>query len=179
MLRFLTTCIAALAVISVHPTSEAEEGREVYEAEIDAEIDAVWNAFTTDDGLRKWMAPLVEIDLSVGGKMKSNYNPQGKLGDPATIENTILSFDPKRMLSLKATKFPEGFPFEEAAKNTWSVFYFTELPNSRTKVTVVGLGYTEDEQSQKMRSFFATANKYSLDKLGAALKKPSDEKNSR
>jgi len=122
------------------------------------------------------MAPLVEIELAVGGKMKANYNAKGKIGDETTIENTILSFDPKRMLSLKATGFPKGFPFEDAAKATWSVFYFTELPSSRTKITVVGLGYTDDEQSKKMRSFFATANKHSLDKLKDALKKQQEAK---
>jgi uncharacterized protein YndB with AHSA1/START domain len=149
--------------------------RVVYETEIDASIDDVWKAFTTSDGLQSWMAPLAEIELAVGGKMKSNYNPDGKIGDSSTIESTILSFDPKRMLSLKATKFPEGFPFEEAAKSTWSVFYYSELPEGRTKITVVGLGYTDDEQSQKMRSFFDVANKYSLDELNKALKQKSDK----
>ena len=123
----------------------ADSNRVVYETEIDADIDAVWNAFTTNDGLQTWMAPLVEIELAVGGKMKSNYNANGRIGDETTIENTILSFDPMRMLSLKATGFPKGFPFEDAAKATWSVFYFTELSSSRTKITVVGLGYTDDE----------------------------------
>ena len=146
-----------------------DHGRVVYEAEIDAEIEAVWQAFTTSEGLRSWMAPLVDIDLAVGGKMRANYDPKGELGDPSTIENTILAYDPLHMLSLKATGFPEGFPFEEAAKTTWSVFYFTETAGSRTKVTVVGLGYTDDEKSQQMRSFFAVANKHSFEKLHEAL----------
>ena len=76
------------------------------------------------------------------------------------------------MISMRATTFPKGFPFLEAAKNTWSVLYFTPIMASRTKVTVVVLGYTDDEQSQKLRSFFATGNKYSLDQLSKALTKP-------
>ncbi len=87
----------------------ADNNRVVYETEKDADIDAVWNAFKTNDRLRTWMAPIVEMELAVGGKMKSNYNAKGKIGDETTIENTILSFDPKRMLSLKATGFPKGF----------------------------------------------------------------------
>ena len=115
-------------------------------------------------------APLAEIELAVGGKMRANYNAKGEIGDATTIENTILSFYPKRMLSLKVTKVPAGFPFEDAARATWSVFYFAETPSSRTKVTVVGLGYTDEAQSKQMRSFFAAANKQSLDKLAEALK---------
>lgn len=162
--------ISSTLVLIVCAVATADDDRVVYEAEIDADIESVWTAFTTNEGLRAWMAPLVEIELAVGGKMKANYDADGRIGDAATIEHTILSFDPKRMLSLKTTGLPERFPFKEAARSTWSVFYFSELPSSRTKITVVGLGYTDDEASQRMRSFFGTANKLSLDKLNEALK---------
>ena len=36
-----------------------------YRHEVEADIDAVWWAFTTNEGLRAWMAPLVEIELAV------------------------------------------------------------------------------------------------------------------
>ena len=162
-----------IAILASGSDLRAENGREILEVEIDANIDDVWRAFTTTEGLKTWAAPLVEIDFRVGGKWRANYNEAGELGDETTIENTILSYDPKRMLSLKATKFPEGFPFIEAAKNTWSVFYFAAVSESRTKVTVVGLGYTDDEQSQRMRAFFALANKQPLDKLNDVLTKSS------
>ena len=171
------TRIAILILVSVCSSSDwcvlpanADDSRAVYETEIDAGIDDVWRAFTTNKGLQSWMAPIVEIDLTIGGKIRSNYNPQGEIGDASTIENTILSYDPKRMISLKATKFPKGFPFVDAAKNTWSIFYFTEMSPARTKISVVGLGYTDDPQSRQMREFFATANKRSLDQLNDALK---------
>ena len=147
----------------------ADEPREVFEIEIDASIDEVWSAFTTTDGIKSWVAPLAEIDFKVGGKWRANYNAEGNLGDSTTIENTILAYDPKRMISLKATTFPEGFAFVEAAQNTWSVFYFSSVSELRTKITVVGLGYTDSEQSQKMRAFFKEANEYSLKELEKAL----------
>lgn len=174
MTRCSFALLLAVFVASSCSAVTADDGRVVYEAELDADLQAVWNAFTTRDGLQQWMAPVIEVELAVGGKMKANYHPEGKIGDPTTIENTILSFDPKRMLSLKVTKFPKGFPFEDVGKAAWSVFYFSELPSSRTKVTVVGLGYTDDERSQEMRAFFAAANKYSLDKLNAVLKEQAN-----
>ena len=99
-----------------------------------------------------------------------------KLGDVTTIENTILCYDPKRMLSIKATAFPEGFEFVDAAKETWSIFYFAKVSDSKTKITIVGLGYSDSEQSKKMRAFFKPANKYSMDQLKAALEKKAPEK---
>jgi len=160
----LTMC-ASLAA------GEIKDSRAVYETEINASIGDVWKAFTTQEGLRSWMAPLVEIDLAVGGKIRSNYNAKGTLGDDTTIENTILCFDPERMIALQVSRVPKGFPFEEEAKGTWSVFYFSELALTRTKLVIVGLGYRDDEMSQKLRSFFATANKYSIDQLKESLVK--------
>lgn len=169
----ITAFIATLATVTI---ASAQEQRELFEVEIDASVDDVWKAFTTTEGLKSWVAPLADIDFKVGGKWRANYNKDGELGDSATIENTILCYDPKRMISLKATGFPESFPFADAAKETWSVFYFASVSSSKTKITVVGLGYNDSEQSKKMRSFFETANKYSMDQLSAALKKPSASK---
>lgn len=156
-------------------TARAEEPREVFHVEIDASIDDIWHAFTTSEGLQSWVAPLADIDFKVGGKWRTTYNANGKLGDDSTIENTILSYDPKKMITLKATGFPKGFIFEAAAKDAWSVFYFSALSATKTKITVVGLGYNDTELSQKMRAFFQSANQYSMDQLKLAMKKKNSD----
>ena len=161
----LTLCFALCACLNAW----ANEDREVSESVIHAGIEEVWAAFTTTEGLQSWVSPIADIDFRVGGKWRVNYNPEGTLGDDNTIENTILSYDPKRMLSLKATGFPAGFEFAEAAAKTWSVFYFKSLTEDTTSVTIVGLGYDDTEASQKMRSFFESANAYSMGQLNAAL----------
>jgi len=163
-----------LCCLLVQP-AVGENSRVTDEFEIDANIETVWRAFTTNEGLQSWAAPLADIDLRVGGKWRSNYNPDGQLGDETTIENTILSYDPMRMLSLKATGFPKDFAFAEAAKETWSVFYFSSTADNKTKITIVGLGYNETEQSQQMRSFFKPANEYSMGQLKLALEQPDSE----
>jgi uncharacterized protein YndB with AHSA1/START domain len=163
--------LAVTALLAVSTALVTQETREVLEVEIDASVDDIWNAFTTTEGLQSWVAPLADIDFRVGGKWRANYKEDGELGDANTIENTILCYDPKRMISLKATGFPEGFEFEEAARETWSIFYFQPVSDTKTRITIVGLGYNESEQSQKMLAFFRPANKYSMDKLSAVMKK--------
>ncbi|MDA7950187.1 MAG: hypothetical protein MPJ24_01770 [Pirellulaceae bacterium] len=64
----------------------------------------------------------------------------------------------------------------EAAKKTWSIFYFTPVTDTKTKITIVGLGYDDSEQSQKMLAFFKPANKFSMEQLNAALKKQKSAK---
>lgn len=170
MIRYVACAIAIASIpaLAYEPATDADD-RVVFVAEVEADLDDVWDAFTTNEGLRMWMAPLVEIDLKVGGTIKSNYNPSGEIGDEGTIVNTILAYDPKHMLALKATGYPEGFPFAEAAKATWSVFYFEAVGDTTTVITIVGLGYTDSEDSRKMRDFFEPANAELLRRLGVAL----------
>lgn len=109
----------------------------VHEGIVDAPLDTVWTAWTTSDGLRSWLALHAEIDLHVGGLMRTNYSAQGALGDPQTIENTILSFEPREMISIKVAKPPDGFPFPNAIQHMWSIVYFEEAGPGRTKVREV------------------------------------------
>lgn len=173
MTRSMVACLLMSLLGGSAIASEGE--RTVYETEIDAGIQEVWAAFSTPEGLRAWMAPLVDIELTIGGAIRANYNADGTLGDETTITNTILAFDPGRMIALQATGFPTGFPFEEAARGTWSVFYFSDVSPTRTRITVVGLGYRDDEASQTMRSFFASANAHALSQLADALKTTTED----
>jgi uncharacterized protein YndB with AHSA1/START domain len=145
----------------------ADNSRLEHEVIVEAPLDQVWTAFTTKAGMESWMVAHAEIDLKVGGKMLTHYDRKGKLGDSRTIENTILSFEPKRMLSLKATKPPEGFPFPEEIKDMWSVIYFDEAGPGRTRVRAVGLGFKPDANSQQLRKFFDSGNAFTLKRLQA------------
>ncbi len=130
-----------------------------------APVHEVWKAFTTTEGLQSWMAPLADIDLRVGGKMRVNYNAGGTLGDEKTIENTILSFEPERMLSIQATRPPAGFPFPTAIQDMWTVLRFEPVGADRTRLIITGMGFGESEESVKMREFFDKGNAHTLDQL--------------
>jgi uncharacterized protein YndB with AHSA1/START domain len=87
----------------------------------------VWDAFTTKQGQESWNVAHAEIELKVGGKMRTHYDPKGRIGDPDTIENTILCFEPKRMLAIQVINPPEKFPYKSAIKNMWTVLNVMEL----------------------------------------------------
>lgn len=142
-----------------------------HEGIINAPVADVWAAFTTKEGIESWMVPHAEIDLRVGGLMRSHYDPKGVLGDENTIENTILTYEPLRMLSLKATKPPANFPFKAAIENTWSVIHFEPIGADRTRIVTIGLGYGDDEESRKMRSFFDQGNDWTLRQLAEKFSK--------
>jgi uncharacterized protein YndB with AHSA1/START domain len=134
-------------------------------AVIDAPRSAVWKAWTTSAGAVPWMVAQAEIDLKLGGILRTHYDANAKLGDPGTIENTILSYDPEKMLSIKNTKHPMKFPFPNAIKSMWTVIYLEDAGPGKTKVTVIGHGFGDDEESQKMRAFFQRGNDITVERL--------------
>ena len=137
----------------------------VAERIVPAPLADVWAAWTTSDGLRSWLAPHATIDLRVGGLMRTNYNAQGTLGDAQTIENVILSFEPERMLSIRVAKAPANTPFPNTIGEMWTVLYFDAEGADRTKVRVVGLGFSGSAESHQMREFFKRGNVTTLDQL--------------
>lgn len=139
----------------------------VVEAIVNAPPAELWRVFTTADGYRNLGVAKAEIDLRVGGLMRSHYNPEGVLGDEGTIQNQIISFEPMRMISFRIHTPPKGFPFKEAWKSTWSVATFTDLGDGRTHVRLATMGYGPDEESQKMRAFFEAGNGWVMKKLVA------------
>lgn len=170
MYRLLFGLLLALSM-TLHGQSA---DRTTIEAVIDAPVDAVWTAYTTKAGLESWMVPHAEVELAVGGKMFTHFDPNGKIGDPQTIEHTILAHEPKRMLSLRVAKAPVGLPFAAAIQRIWSVVYFTP-EGEKTRVTEVTMGFGDDAESQQLRQFLENGNRYLLERLqklfaGAAAK---------
>ncbi len=163
-MRWLTAALALTLGFGVGGGAQ-ETGPIVAQGVVAAPVGTVWSAWTTGTGLRAWLAPHAEIDLRIGGLMRTNYKADGALGDPGTIENTILSFEPARMLSIKVAKYPDGFPFPHSIDAMWTVIYFEAVGSDRTRVRVVGLGFGSDDESQKMRAFFDQGNAATLKQL--------------
>ena len=160
------TVVLALAVAAICvPAAGAEDNPLVHEGIVAAPLEDVWTAFTTKAGLESWMVAHAEIELKIGGRMRTHYDPKGTIGDAKTIENEIICYDPKRMLSFKVSKPQEGFPYPNAVKKMWTVIYLEPDSPKTTRVRVVGLGFGDDEESKKMRAFFDRGNAFTLKKL--------------
>lgn len=159
----LAMCFSLTACAS--PATDSAPTRLVHEGVVAAPVAQVWAAMSTSKGQESWMVAHSEIDLKVGGLMRTHYDPAGVIGDARTIENTVIAFDPERMLSIRVSRAPEGFAFPNAVKDMWTVIYFEPLGAQSTGVRIVGLGFGADEESRKMRAFFDRGNAYTLRKL--------------
>lgn len=132
---------------------------------INASTAEVWRIFTTTEGYKLTGVTQAEVDLKIGGTIRTHYDPKGTLGDPRTIVNEILAYEPERMLALRIKQPPADFPYPDAVAGTWSVIYMTPAGDNMTQVRIVGLGYTDQPQSQALRKFFAEGNRWTLDHI--------------
>lgn len=166
----LRNALLALALAGLAHTAHATEPI-VAEGIVDAPVAQVWAAWTTSAGLRSWLAPHAEIDLRIDGLMRSNYKAGGTLGDKDTIVNRVLAYEPLRMLSIRVAKAPDGFAFPNAVAAMWTVLYFDERAPGKTHVRIVGMGFTPDDESQRMRAAFEGGNAYTLGQLQRRFRK--------
>src|SRR5205809_915598 len=94
----------AILVLALHSGQTAPDKSVVmHSAELPISIEKAWNAFTRPEEMCQWMVAKAEVDLRVGGKMLTSYNKDSSLHDERTIENTYISYDPQRMISIKCT----------------------------------------------------------------------------
>lgn len=159
-------------VISKIDSTKTPELVLIQEFTVKSPIDSVWHAYTTKKGYESWAAPLAEVDLKVGGFIKSNYNKAGKIGDSTTIVTHIINYVPKTLLTLQA-EITDNFPefMKKEAKDFYNVIYFNELKNGMTNVKSFGIGYKNNPKYLSLMGYFIPANEKVIMKLIEHLEK--------
>jgi len=159
------TLLTVLGILWFSPVGEGQTTDVTTEGIVNAAADQVWKAFTTKEGIESWMVAKTDFELRVGATWRTSYSKESTLDDDTAIHQSILAFDPRRMLAFRTVKPPKGFPYPAAIVKTWTVVYFEPIGSTQTKVTIRMLGYTADEETQKMRPFFERGNRATLDGL--------------
>lgn len=129
---------------------------------VNAPVKKVWQAFTTTEGWQGWVTPVANVDLKVGGVIKTNYRKDGKLTDDDAITLHIINYVPERLLTLQAELGPH-FPdvLKKNEKQMYNVVTFEADGDNKTKVVSFGVGYRDTPELQKMLKFFVDANEQS------------------
>ena len=131
---------------------------------IHAPIDAVWNAWTTADGL-EFLSPKSNIELRIGGPyewfLHLDADKQGKRGGQGSH---ILAYLPNRMLAFSWT-FPPAVPeLRNADERTQVVVLFDEA-DEHVHVRLYAHGWQEGEPWQHGWEYFDRAWGLVLDEM--------------
>jgi uncharacterized protein YndB with AHSA1/START domain len=97
------------------------------EVVVDAPRQAAWDAVTTVEGIRRWLAPDALIELRIGGPFEVWFTPEAT--DKGMTGTRILSFLPGEMLS-----------YSGEMPTTWTVWRFEALGPTRTRIRFAGMG---------------------------------------
>ncbi|HUG97678.1 MAG TPA: SRPBCC domain-containing protein [Gammaproteobacteria bacterium] len=164
-LPLVTLLLSAAAVANT--SYEPAEGSFVlrHEAVVPAPPTAVWEAFSTAGGWMEWAVPFACIDLRLGGRIETSYDPHARPGDPANIQSRILAFLPGRMLAFQAMQAPPDFPHAELLADLFSVVEITPHSDGQSRVAISGVGYTDSPGHLELRAFFDQGNAWTLERL--------------
>jgi uncharacterized protein YndB with AHSA1/START domain len=167
-----TETISQKRVLSTIDSTKTPELVLIQEFTIKAPLEAVWDAYTTKNGWESWAVPLAQVDLKVGGTIKTNYNKDGTIGDSTTITTHIINYVPKQLITLQA-EITDNFPdfMKKEADDFYNVIYFDPLDDATTKVKSFGIGYKNTPKYRSLLNYFISANEQTLMNLINYLEK--------
>ena len=122
-----------------------------------------WKLFTTDEGLKKWIAPVAKIDMKTGGVIKTNYNRSKTVDDSTSIKLDIINYLENEMLTLKVN-LNNSFPAEakKEDKNLQEILQFVKLDENNTKIISSMVGWGQGIHWDKAYNFFEKGNDWTF-----------------
>jgi len=107
-------------------------------------VQDVWDAWTTSDGLKEWIAPVVAIDLRVGGVISTNYEKTARIGDAGTIRLPIINYIERELITLKV-QLNDSFTqkVRRQDQTLQKIVQIVDLRNGETKGCLIdgGMGH--------------------------------------
>jgi len=169
LLVFLAMAAFGIATGQVKNTSYVTaNGEKVlqFESVLPTDIKSAWQLFTTDEGLKKWMAPVAHIEYSIGGSIVTNYDKDKSLSDPSSIKLPIISYLEGQMLILKVNlngNFPESC--RNSDEHLQEVLQFKEAGPGQTRLISSMIGWGKGPDWDKTYSFFEKGNEWTYQEL--------------
>lgn len=122
---------------------------------IPAGVDAVWDAWTTSDGITSFFAPACNIDLRVDGSYEILFDPKAEPGHRGAEGVRILALQPKNMLAF-TWNAPLHMP---KVRKQWThvVVRFEPVGEASTKVTLSHDGWGEGSEWDEAFAYFTRA----------------------
>lgn len=149
-------------------------GEKVLQLSIIVPLDkiAAWKLFTTEEGLKKWIAPVAKIDMKVGGSIITNYDKTKTIEDSTSIELDIINYIQQEILTLKVNlnnNFPPSTIKED--KNLQEILQFISVGKGKTKIVSSMIGWGQGSDWDKVYSFFEKGNIWTYEEILKLFKK--------
>jgi uncharacterized protein YndB with AHSA1/START domain len=155
----MTSILLALqiAVAASPPLPSPDTTRRVveYTFTVAAAPSLVWEAWTTDVGLRSFFAPGAVIELRTFGRFDIHFDPNAPAGRRGAEGNVVLAVQPHRMLTLTWDAPPE-FPLVRAQR-TFLEVRLAPQGASHTRVMIRQSGFGTGAEWDAVHRYFLGA----------------------
>ena len=144
---------------------------------VEADVDVVWDAWTTTEGINSFFAPGCNIDFRVNGLYEIFFNPDAEPGQRGSEGMRIMAIQPKKMFAFTWNS-PPTLP-NVRKQQTHVVIRFKHLAEKKTRITLIHDGWGEGREWDKAYAYFSKAwNEVVLPRLKYRFSvKPIDWKN--
>lgn len=144
----------ALACLAVTAPALAERSLDK-EVVVAADVDRVWDAWTTREGITSFFAPDAVVEPRVGGAFHIYMDPGAPPGQRGADDMRFMALQPKRMLSFDWNA-PPSMP-EARAQRTFVVVRLAPVDERHTRVTLHHTGWGEGGQWDQAYAYFDRA----------------------
>jgi uncharacterized protein YndB with AHSA1/START domain len=123
--------------------------------EINAPVNEVWNAWTTESGIKSFFAPDCKLDLRVDGSYEIYFNPDAVEGTRGGEGNKILAIEKEKLLSF-TWNAPPAFP-EIRKERTVVILRFKRTGEKSSILNFTQIDWGESDQWNQVFEYFSKA----------------------
>ena len=151
--------------------SEIIVDKKIYkEVLVETNREAVWERWTTKEGIQSFFAPNCKVELRLGGPFEMYFIADAEPGGQGSEGCKFLSYLPNEMLSF-TWNAPPNFPeIRNSDQYTWVILQFEKMTATSTKVKLSHLGWRTGEQWQDVYDYFDAAWERVLENLIRSFK---------
>ena len=152
----LAVALFGFQIASQNVLAEERSDRAIFEKiTVKANVDDVWRAWTTTEGIKTFFAPEAKVELRVDGPFEIYINPLAEAGQKGADDMRILAFQDKKMLTFTWNAPP--FLAEARKQRTVVIVRFISRGDSLTDVTLQHVGWGEGNEWDKAFDYFTKA----------------------
>lgn len=151
----LQTLALVAAAAAALPAARAAERAIDKDVVVAASVDAVWEAWTTREGITSFMAPDARVEPRVGGAFSIHFDPGAAPGARGADDMRFMALQPKRMLSFEWNA-PPHLP-EARAQRTLVIVRLEPLAPAQTRVTLHQVGWGDGGEWDRAYTYFDRA----------------------
>lgn len=146
---------AAALLLSAAFSAHGAERAIDKEVVVPAGVDAVWQAWTTSEGLTSFFAPEAVVEARVGGPFHIHMDPGAQPGLRGADDMRILAIQPKRMLSFDWNA-PPSLP-QARQQRTFVIVRLQPVDATTTRVTLHHTGWGDGGEWDQAYQYFDRA----------------------